>query len=252
MDARLPATPPHTAPPHTAAPHATPLAAWTPGPPDASLADGELHVWRAELTSVDPALGELLALEEHERAARILGARQRELWRRSRGVLRALLGGYLGVEPRALRIALGANGKPRLAGDALCFNLSHSGELALYVFARGGAVGVDVELKQPRGAGRERDVVALARRMLGEHAADSLDSLAPARRELEFLRLWTRYEAELKWRGAGIGGRAPRADGEPAPWLAELDVGPRGAAAVACSSPPRELRRWDWPPLRRS
>ncbi len=237
MDARPTAPPP---------PGATPTPTWMPGPSGPALADADVHVWRADLARVDPALGELLSVEEHERAARLASAHDREIWRRARGVLRALLARYLGSEPQALRIALGAHGKPRLANDELCFNLSHSGELALYAVTRAGPVGIDVELARPRAAGRQRDVIALARRALGEEGAESLAALAPARQEREFLRLWTRYEAELKRRGDGIGSRSPGPD--VAPWLTELDVGPRGAAALACSAPPRELRCWDWPP----
>ena len=67
------------------------------------------------------------------RAARILSERNRTLWIRSRGVLRALLGRYLERDPRELRFVLGPHGKPALgregmdAGEDLRFNLSHSG-----------------------------------------------------------------------------------------------------------------------------
>lgn len=244
MDAR-----PTAPPPATAAPASSAIPAWAPGPTGPALAGGDVHVWRVELANVEPALVELLDAEERERAARLASPRDRATWPRARGVLRALLAAYLDAEPQALRFALGPHGKPRLAGEQLCFNLSHSGELALYAITRAGPVGVDVELAQPRGSARERDVDAIARRAFGDDVARSLASLAPPLRERELLRLWTRHEAELKRRGTGIGGRSPRRD--TAPWLAELDVGPRGAAALACSSPPHELRCWDWPPAAR-
>ncbi len=223
--------------------------AWRPGPDDPALGERTVHVWRVELNRVEPALAELLALAERERAARIIDARRRELWRRSRGVLRELLARYLRDDPRALALVEGPHGKPELAGGALRFNLTHSRGHALYAFAREHDVGVDLELVPPNGARRERDHVALARRALGEEAALALERLEPASREAEFLRLWTRREAVLKWRGSGFAGAVsgaaagahagPRA-GEP--WLVELDVRPRGAGALACSAAPCELR----------
>jgi 4'-phosphopantetheinyl transferase len=175
---------------------------------------------------------------------------------RSRGVLRALLGGYLQKDPRTLRFTISAHGKPVLREDAagssappvsvsarharISFNLSHSGQLALYAFIETGSVGVDVEV-----AGRRVDEVAIAARVLGLTEARRLEGLDQPIREREFLRAWVRDEAVLKCRGTGIGG----ADGAPsggAPWVAELDVGARAAAAVALERPPHDLRCWDW------
>lgn len=88
--------------------------------------------------------------------------------------------------------------------------MSHSGELALYAFSTAGAVGVDLET-----ARRPIDEVAIAARLFREADAQRLQSLAPRARRREFLRLWTRYEAELKCRGLGIGGEP--AKNTPAP-----------------------------------
>jgi 4'-phosphopantetheinyl transferase len=200
-----------------------------------------VHVWRADLTSVAPDLGELLCEQERARAERIVNKHEGELWRRSRGLLRELLGRYLRLEPASLRFAVGEHGKPELHRDRLPFNLSHSGELALYAFSDAGAVGVDVEL-----ARRPVDEVAIAARMLGEGVAQRLQALDPATRQREFLRAWARYEAELKCLGVGIG----EAGAEPAghrPWVEELELGPTAGAAVAAERQARELLCWDWP-----
>ncbi len=223
------------------------------------LADGAVHVWRADLATVAEDLGELLCDEERARAQRMVDERDGELWRRSRGLLRALLGRYLQREPRSLRFAAGEHGKPALARNAdespaarrrssaespsppeLSFNMSHSGRLALYAFSEVGAVGVDVEV-----ARRPIDEVAIAARALGAAEARRLQALDPATRRREFLRAWARHEAELKCLGVGIGG----ADGAIAgrrPWIAQLELGPDVAAAVAAERPARELRCWDW------
>ena len=212
-------------------------------------------MWRADLTAGPGHLVGLLCAEERERAERFLSDDDRQRWMRSRGVLRALLGRYLQKDPRTLRLDTGAHGKPVLLDDVaassagsastsstharISFNLSHSGQLALYAFTETGAVGVDVEV-----AGRQVDEVAIAARALGLTEARRLEGLDPAIREREFRRLWVRHEAELKCRGTGIGAAGPPSG--DAPWVAELDVGHRAAAAVALERPPHDLRCWDW------
>jgi len=181
-----------------------------------------VHVWRADLAAAAAdGLGDLLCAEELARAAGIVHERHRRPWIRSRGVLRALLGRYLDRDPRELRFSLGPHGKPRLetigsgpGGVDLRFNLSHSGTLALYAVTAGREVGVDIE------CARERYTA-------------------------EFLREWVAREAAVKCHGIGLG--AP-SRGCPAdePWMAELDVGPGAAAAVAVEGGRCELHRWEW------
>jgi 4'-phosphopantetheinyl transferase len=217
-----------------------------------------VHVWRVDLTAIGDDVVDSLSAAEHERALDIAGEDARRLWSRSRGVLRELVARYLRERPGAVVLGVGRHGKPQLAGDgrrALSFNLSHSQQLALYAFAAVGSVGVDVEVarvKCPRAAG---DRVALARRAFGEHEARRLLALQPAARELEFLRLWTRHEAELKCRGTGIGAASAadrkeeeaRAEAREQPWIVELDVGARAVAALAVErGPATELRLWEW------
>jgi 4'-phosphopantetheinyl transferase len=218
---------------------------WKTGPLRPSLAAGAVHVWRANLAAAGEHLGELLCAEEQARAARLVSARDGELWRRSRGLLRTLLGRYLERDPRSLRLIVGEHGKPALAGDTPAlpaFNMSHSGGLALYAVSDAGAVGVDVET-----ARRPIDEVAIAARTLGDAEAQRLQALAPPARRREFLRLWTRYEAQLKCLGAGIGDTEALAD-ELRPVVIELELGPDTGAAVATERAARELWCWDWQP----
>lgn len=212
-------------------------------------------MWRADLTAGPGHLVGLLCAEERERAERFLSDDDRQRWMRSRGVLRALLGGYLQQDPRTLRFTTSAHGKPVLLDDAtgsnalpepvsarrarISFNLSHSRHLALYAFIDAGAVGVDVEV-----AHRSIDEVAVAGRALGPSEARRLEGLDPATRQGEFLRAWVRHEAVLKYRGTGIGGGSA-APCSVDPWVVELDVGSHAAAALALERAPHELRCWD-------
>lgn len=229
---------------------------WPAGPDAPRLAAGTAHVWRADLRSVADDVLDALSAKERRRGANIAGERERTLWERSRGVLRALLSRYLQISASAVEFAAGAHGKPELTGSgeqpALFFNLSHSGHLALYAFAADGPVGVDVQAARAERAGPPgADHIALARRAFGEHEAQRLSLVDPERREHEFLRAWACHEAELKRLGTGIGGRDAGTDEQPSgphssPWIGELDVGEHAAAALALARRPSELRRWGW------
>ena len=173
-----------------------------------------------------------------------------------------LLGRYLRIEPGAIALTLGEHGKPLLHashGPAPAFNLSHSASLALFAFAADGAVGVDLEVIEDRSRSPD-DRLSLAARRFGAEAARGLEQLDGALREREFLRLWVRYEAELKRRGTGVGGGTPLpaeallgrdsaigSGRSGSPWVVELDMGPRAAAALALGSRASELRQWEWP-----
>jgi phosphopantetheinyl transferase len=187
--------------------------------------DGVIHLWRANLTAIeDRLLEDLLCADELARATQIVRPRERLLWARSRGVLRALLGRYLDRDPRTLDFVLGPHGKPALLFEGpthpaptpdLRFNLSHSGPLALYAVTADRDVGVDIEHTR-------------------------------ARYTAAFLRAWTAREAALKCRGTGLA--TPSQDSPAAGlWTAELDLGPRAAAAVAVAGgEPCELALREW------
>jgi 4'-phosphopantetheinyl transferase len=229
---------------------------WEPGPLRPPLGEGTVHVWRANLDTVSGEVTELLSGDERARAERMLNAGKAQRWSRARGVLRELLGRYLDRDPGTLCFRTGAHGKPALAGrraghnaasDAaspehprLSFNMSHSGQLALYAFAGSGAVGVDVEVARPTGS-----EVAIADRLFGLAEALRFQAMDPGTREREFLRMWTRHEAVVKCRGISIEAKAMRScRGEP--WIAELEVGASSAAAVALSDRPHRLSCWGW------
>ncbi len=234
--------------------------AWNRGPLRPRISPGEVHVWSARLGRIGDR-SDLLSEAERERERQIVSEQDRQLWARSHSVLRVLLARYLDADPGQVALAIDPNGKPRLQrpGDdrqqahgtqALHFNLSHSGELALYAFSSSWPVGVDVELAHAE-EGRRRDHIALARRVFGEGEARRLQALAPAMREREFLRLWTRYEAALKRVGRGIGTRTDASGAgasgvDESAWIVELDLGAEAAAALAGGQAASVLRLWQF------
>jgi len=139
---------------------------------------------------------------ERERAARMPVAGRRREFLLGRGIVRSVLGAYLGVAPCEVEIAVGAGGKPFLvAAGAPAFNVSHSHGLTAIAVTGGFPVGVDLERIDPR-----LDVGAIARRFLAVDEAAHLARLDAAERATAFLRLWTRREACAKASGAGFTG----------------------------------------------
>jgi 4'-phosphopantetheinyl transferase len=216
------------------------------GPRHPHLETGELHAWVADLSRVDDSVCRLLDDGELGRGRRIAGERDRIVWQRSRGILRDLLARYVGEDARSVQLDADARGKLTLARDRpgeppLHFNLSHSGDVAVYALATN-PVGVDVELVRSSRAGRRRDHVALARRVFGAPVAERLAGLGEDARRREFLRLWTRHEAALKLAGRGIGAGLDHSGADA--WIAELDLGSAVVASVASGRPVDALRLW--------
>jgi 4'-phosphopantetheinyl transferase len=170
--------------------------------PAVAIPSDELHVWEASLErgeSVVRGLHGLLADDERARAARFRFERDRSRYIVGRGVLRALLGGYLGVPAADVEFVYGAKGKPMLAGAELWFNVTHSGPLALFAFTTRAEVGLDVELDEGDFA-RER----IAERFFSPSEVQALRSLAVPLQARAFLTCWTRKEAFIKARGDGL------------------------------------------------
>lgn len=217
---------------------------WAQAPPARRALPGVVDVWRADLAGASQTYGELLSEDERARVSRFIRTEHGGYWATARGILRALLAGYLDADPRSLRFELGDHGKPALAGaeTTLRFNTSHARGTALYAIASGCEVGVDVEHE-----GRCVDAVAVARRIFGAREAERLRALDPLSQKRQFLRAWVRHEAIVKCLGTGIGADRSEDSGADAPWVTALEVGPHTVGAVAASGAPPELRCWQWP-----
>lgn len=170
----------------------------------------QVHVWSAELDRSDDRIASFATLldpSETARAQRFHFERDRRRFTVARGILRVLLGHYLNVQPATgLAFAYSGRGKPTvsmpiLSGhDRVCFNVSHSDGRALFAFARGVEVGVDLEA----GARLGDDWPMLARRIFSVREQAELSTVAPEQRRTAFLNGWTRKEAYLKAIAQGI------------------------------------------------
>ena len=168
--------------------------------PSLELARGDVHVWQVDLAAHWPGAHEMLDDAERARVARFVFEEDQRRYRNSHAALRRILGAYLAVGAAEVRLRADVNGKPAIEnGEALAFNLSHSGEWALLALSRDASVGVDIEARIE--AAR---IPELAHSVFTAAEVAALEGLEGADLEQAFLRGWTRKEACLKVRGVGL------------------------------------------------
>jgi 4'-phosphopantetheinyl transferase len=179
---------------------------FNPPPSSLKLNNDEVHVWKAFLdqpAAIIQTLAQTLSIEEKKRSEQFHFDRDRERFIVGRGILRAILGCYLSVEPNRLQFSYEDNGKPRLV-EYICsgtihFNLSHSDDLALYGFTRDREIGVDIE--------RIRDIPEMeqiAERFFSERENAVFRALPQGKKKKAFFNCWTRKEAFIKATGDGL------------------------------------------------
>lgn len=179
---------------------------WHVPPTSLQLVENEVHVWRVSLEEPAETLERLQLLlvdEEIERARRFYFEKDRRHWTVAHAALRILLSEYLKVEPQQFVFAQNEYGKPSIVfppeGRRLHFNLSHSGNLALYAFAYQREVGVDVEQMRAN-----VDYGELAEHFFSVYERTTLRALPALRQEEAFFLCWSRKEAYIKARGKGL------------------------------------------------
>lgn len=233
---------------------------WRHSPPAISLAPDAVHVWRARLDISDDrleAMASLLSPDEHTRAARFRFNRHRRRYVAARGRLRLILGRYLDRAPEAIAFQYGPQGKPWL--PSLEFNVSHTGDVALYAVTRERRVGIDVEAARALA-----DADRIVDRFFSAREVEAYRALSSAKRARAFVTCWTRKEAFIKAIGEGLSHPLDTFDvtvqaDEPAALLAlnrdpqaaarwhmqALPVGAGYAATVVAEDPPWHLSCFD-------
>jgi 4'-phosphopantetheinyl transferase len=245
---------------------------WEPAPYQPVLSPHDIHVWCTSLEQDSATVAALLctlSADEQERAGRFYFARDRQHFIVGRGVLRNILGRYLGVAPPALQFSYGPKGKPHLAHELLVavpqmrdlhFNLSHSGGLALYGFTYGREIGVDIEQLRVLD-----DAEQIATRFFSAGEVRVFCALPATDKMQGFFNCWTRKEAYIKATGDGLSmpldcfevslipgvpARFLQIDGKPVAasrWLLqELEPAPGYVAALCVASQDWTLQCWRW------
>jgi len=238
---------------------------WRLPPTDLTISKDHVHVWYVSLDQSESLLQRLaqtLSEEEHKRAERFHFRKDRDHFIVARGVLRDILSHYLQREPEELFFYYNDYGKPALGKNfsGLNFNVSHSGNIALYAVTCGREVGIDVEQIRPDFA-----VEPIAKRFFSPAEVAVFSDLAAHEKKEAFFSCWTRKEAFIKATGKGVSFGLDNFEvslvpGKPAVLLSvngdkkkargwslkNLHIQPDYKAALAVEGHDWRLQSWQW------
>lgn len=184
---------------------------------------GEIHAWFLDLNEMAGSLRAALGDPGAGRGEVLFTPGQLTFTRRF--YLRLLLGAYLGLPGKAIRIIRNRKGKPILDpgvhGRDLHFSIAKSSHGFLVGVSSTSYLGVDIE-PVDRVA---HNALGVARRYFSEAEAAALTALSPEDLVPAFLRTWSCKEAVVKSLGLGIANQLCRftVDTDPARPAAILD-----------------------------
>jgi 4'-phosphopantetheinyl transferase len=211
--------------------------------PNDALQPGSIRCWSWKLQVDDsslPYMRQSLSEDELLRAGSFKYSDDQRRFLASRAGLRKILAELIGEKASKLQFEVSQRGKPSLKNRAgsnpICFNLSHSADLAFLAVAYGMEIGVDIE--------EDRQLP-----MWAELATNTLNPLErqwimlqePDTQSGAFLKIWTLKEAVLKAKGESLAQLQnycilPRADGSAELWDGNLR-GPHGSWQLRSFTP---------------
>lgn len=165
------------------------------------LLDTDIHVWTVDLNLNPQQVGEFnqfLTVQERQRAAKFINPLHGSRWTVARGYLRQMLSQYLDLTPAEIVFSYGQQGKPAVEGNDLQFNLSHSGDRAVYAISAKDPVGIDLEYIHPLPA------TDLVDRFFSANEQAIFHRLPASLQQAAFFHAWTQKEAYLKACGTGL------------------------------------------------
>jgi 4'-phosphopantetheinyl transferase len=235
---------------------------WFPAAIPPALPDSELHVWRARLdlpVAVHQRLRGTLNSDEKRRADKFLIPEACERFIAARGILRELLGAYLGLPPQRISLIYGPQGKPFLSlehNSNIRFNVSHSHGIGLFAFANNREIGADLEYVKKDFRGME-----IASHFFSQDEVVALTKLPATATDKAFFGCWTRKEAYVKAHGQGLSiplgsftidfveNKQVLRDDAGERWSCYgLEVAPGFAGAVVAEGESWSLKYWEWSP----
>lgn len=178
------------------------------------LHPGQLHIWflTVKESSLIQEAWSFLYSEEVSRATELTKEKSKKYYIVSYGIRRKLLSHYLGISPDALIFQTNAHGKPSLNYNAMVqektsfstdipvhFNISHSGEYAVFLFSLDSPVGIDIQQMYPSSY-KEK----IIKRMFHPDEQILFSTLTQEENTNLFYRFWTIREAFLKALGYGF------------------------------------------------
>jgi 4'-phosphopantetheinyl transferase len=187
---------------------------------------GQIRLWYLDQSQL-PLHAEWLTAEELARTERMTASRRDEFVS-GRNALRSILGCFLDITPREVRIRLSGNGKPCLEDDAIAFSFSHCRGKLLMAFATE-PLGADLELAEHR-----PNLPRIAGRLFDRRCCEQIEAAgSEEERRKIFYQYWAAHEAVQKIRGDGIFGERHLPS-----FVASFPLhGFRGAVATSIESP---------------
>ena len=165
------------------------------------LLERDVHVWNVDLNlDLDQIhhFSQFLTDQERQRAAKFINPLHGSRWTVARGYLRQMLSQYLDLTPAEIAFSYGQQGKPAVEGHDLQFNLSHSGDRAVYAISSKFSVGIDLEYIHPLPA------TDLVDRFFSATEQAIFHRLPVDLQQAAFFHAWTQKEAYLKACGTGL------------------------------------------------
>jgi len=145
----------------------------------------------------------ILSQEEKNRAEKFKLDEVKFRWIVTRGLLRVLLANYIECDPGEIEFRNNKYGKPLvnspLLDSRISFNLSHSSNVAVYVFTQNKYVGIDVEMINE--IPNLKDVIDLC---FHEEEKKWFSNVPLNKRNEIFYKIWTSKEAYIKAIGKGF------------------------------------------------
>jgi 4'-phosphopantetheinyl transferase len=160
-----------------------------------------VRVWSIELNIDRDRLARLrsyLNPAERARADKFIDPAHGDRWSAARGYLRQILSTYLDLAPDRIVFTLGAQGKPKVVGTPIEFNISHSRDRAIYGVSTKYPLGIDLEFMRP--------IVAadLVDRFFAKREQEQFHALPVEIQQQAFYHAWVQKEAYLKACGTGL------------------------------------------------
>lgn len=163
------------------------------------LAKNRIDIWQFSLNETPKAAENLLNEEEIIRANRFYFSRHKRRFTVARAQTRLILSRYIPELPESLQFHTNHYGKPGLQhSENICFNLSHSRDLALLAVGQQHPMGVDLEFFSPR------SYHGIAKQLFSPEELQYYLALPNYLKPKCFFEIWAKKEAFIKACGMGL------------------------------------------------
>ena len=166
------------------------------------ITSDEVHIWFYNLKDKtnNNILAGLLSQDEHDRSCRFAFPYLKNRFVLVRATLRLILSQYIQESANKIRFFYGKYGKPHLYQEnEIKFNLSHSGDCAVFAISFKDEIGIDLEEVRKDIYSLDMEKICLSEREQG-----CLINLPFEERMQSFYTLWACKEAVLKGLGCGL------------------------------------------------